>query len=116
VEVTVFKGKNCARSAGVRPTVTLASGVNIDTYGGSHTFGGDLYQIPASSLQFYAAPGAMSGGVLLSTSGVYNVGSYKTLNGGSPGMKPFGTTVVGAFGADRLVWVAFSVRPHGSLY
>ena len=65
--------------------------------------------------------GPTSGGVLLSSSGVYNVGSYKTLNGGNPGMKPFGNAVVGAFGADpqaffrlvgerRLVWVAFSVR------
>lgn len=47
---------------------------------------------------------------MLSASGVYNVGSYKTLNGGNPGMKPFGTAVVGAFGADPQ---AFTITPNG---
>jgi hypothetical protein len=88
----------------------VASNVDIDTYGGVHTFSGDLYQIPASSLKFYAAPEATSGGVLLSSSGVYNVGSYKKLDGGNPGMQPFGKAVVGAFGADPQ---AFSIIPNG---
>jgi len=88
----------------------VASNVDIDTYGGVHTFSGDLYQIPASSLKFYAAPEATSGGVLLSSSGVYNVGSYKKLDGGNPGMQPFGKAVVGAFGADPQ---AFSITPNG---
>jgi hypothetical protein len=88
----------------------VASNVDIDTYGGVHTFSGDLYQIPASSLKFYAAPEATSGGVLLSSSGVYNVGSYKKLDGGNPGMQPFGKAVVGAFGADPQ---AFSITPRG---
>jgi hypothetical protein len=47
------------------------------TYGGVHTFSGDLYQIPASSLKFYAAPEATSGGVLLSSSGVYKLDGGK---------------------------------------
>ena len=85
----------------------VASNVDIDTYGGVHTFSGDLYQIPASSLKFYAAPEATSGGVLLSSSGVYNVGSY---DGGNPGMQPFGKAVVSAFGADPQ---AFSITPSG---
>jgi hypothetical protein len=83
----------------------VASNVDIDTYGGVHTFSGDLYQIPASSLKFYAAPEATSGGVLLSSSGVYNVGSYKKLDGGN---KPF---LLRLMGERRLEWVAFSVRP-----
>jgi autotransporter-associated beta strand protein len=95
---------------GVFSGTPLAPNVDIDTYGGIHTFGGDLYQIPASSLKFYAAQGATSGGVTLSSSGVYNVGSYTTLNGGNPGMQPFGTAVVGAFGADPQ---AFTITPNG---
>jgi hypothetical protein len=90
----------------------VASNVDIDTYGGVHTFSGDLHQIPASSLKFYAAPEATSGGVLLSSSGVYNVGSYKKLDGGNPGMQPFGKAVVGAFGADPQ---AFSITPSGGM-
>ena len=88
----------------------IASDVPIDTYGGISNFGGDLYQIPASSLKFYAAPGASSGGITLSTSGVYNVGSYTSLNNAPPGMNPFGTAVVGAFGADPQ---AFPITPSG---
>jgi outer membrane autotransporter protein len=78
----------------------LAPNANIETYSGTHTFSGDVYQISASSLKFYAAPGATSGGISLSTSGNYNVGSYTMLDGKPPPAQPFGTAVVGAFGAE----------------
>ncbi|WP_052832957.1 autotransporter outer membrane beta-barrel domain-containing protein [Bradyrhizobium sp. LTSP885] len=77
----------------------LASG-NIDTYGGTNTFAGNVYQVTAQSLQFYATPGATSGGISLGTSGNYNVASYATLNGKTSVAQPFGTAAVGAFGAD----------------
>src|SRR5262249_33433644 len=64
------------------------------------TFSGDVYQISASSLKFYATKGATSGGISLSTSGNYNVGSYTQLHHAPPPMQPFGTAVVGAFGAE----------------
>ena len=78
----------------------LASDVNIETYSGTHTFNGDVYQISASSLKFYAASGLTSGGISLGTSGNYNVGSYKKLDGAPPPSQPFGSAVVGAFGAE----------------
>jgi hypothetical protein len=43
--------------SGVFSGTPLTTNVDIDTYGGVHAFGGDLYQIPASSLKFYAAQG-----------------------------------------------------------
>jgi adenylate cyclase len=61
---------------------------------------GNVYQIAASSLKFYAVPGATSGGISLSTAGYYNAGSFTTLNGESPPARPFGSAVVGAFGAE----------------
>jgi hypothetical protein len=88
----------------------LASGVDIETYSGAHTFSGDVYQISASSLKFYAAPGATSGGISLGTSGNYNVGSYTMLDGRPPPPKPFGTAVVGAFGAEP---EAFAIGTNG---
>jgi autotransporter-associated beta strand protein len=77
---------------------------NVESYGSpaANTFGGSLYQIAASSLQYYAAPGATSGGVPLSASGSYNVASYTSLNGGALPSRPFGTAVVGVFGASGL--------------
>ena len=93
--------------AGATSTV-LASGVgNVETYGTnpSSTFSGNLYQIPASSLQFYAAPGATAGGISIGTSGNYNVTSYTSYslsNGSTPGSQPFGTAAVGVFGASGL--------------
>jgi len=78
----------------------LASGVNLDTYGGSSTFSGDVNQVTASSLKFYATPGATSGGISLGTSGNYNAASYTSLNGNVPPAQPFGTAAVGVFGAD----------------
>ena len=86
-------------------STVLASGVsNLETYGSGagNTFGGNLYQATASSLQFYAAPGATSGGISLSTSGNYNVASYTSLNGGALPSQPFGSAVVGVFGASGL--------------
>lgn len=85
----------------------LASGVsNVETYGSGsgNRFSGDLYQTPVSSLQFYAAPGATSGGISLGTSGNYNVASYTLLNGGAPPSQPFGTAAVGVFGASGLAF------------
>jgi autotransporter-associated beta strand protein len=79
---------------------TLASGVNIDTYGGVAAFSGNVYQTGVSSLKFYATPGATSGGVSLGSSGNYNVASYTLLNGSTPPSQPFGTAAVGVFGAD----------------
>src|ERR1700693_5087268 len=79
--------------AGGTSTV-LASGLsNVESYGSpaANTFGGNLYQVKASSLQFYAAPGATSGGISLGTSGNYNVASYTSENGGTPPSQPFGT-------------------------
>ena len=101
----------------------VASNVDIDTYGGVHTFSGDLYQIPASSLKFYAAPEATSGGVLLSRRAF--ITSARTRNSMAatracsrlerrwlvlsvPTLKPFPLRLVGE---RRLEWVAFSVRP-----
>ncbi len=78
----------------------LASGVHIDTYGGAGSFSGDLYQVTASSLKFYAAPGATSGGISLQSSGNYNAASYTSLNGQVPTFPPFGTAAIGVFGAD----------------
>ena len=54
----------------------LASSVPIDTYGGAAAFTGNVYQVPASSFRFYAAPGATSGGISLGASGNYNAASY----------------------------------------
>src|ERR1035437_9538890 len=88
-------------------STVLATGVgNVETYGspGGNTFSGNLYQVPASSLQFYTAPGATSGGISLSTSGNYNVASYTLLNGSVPPSQPFGTAAVGAFGASALAF------------
>ena len=87
----------------------LATNVNVESYGssGGNAFSGNLYQIPVSSLQFYAAPGATSGGISLGTSGYYNVGSYTSLSvSGNPvsTSQPFGTAVVGAFGASGLAF------------
>jgi hypothetical protein len=77
-----------------------SSVVNIDTYGGVSTFSGNVYQVTASSLKYYAAPGATSGGISLGTSGNYNTASYTLLNGNVPISQPFGTAAVGVFGAD----------------
>ena len=99
--------------------------VAIETYGtgsNGNQFSGNVYQIAASSLKFYAVPGATSGGISLNTAGYYNVGSFTTLNGETPPARPFGSAVVGAFGAEpqafyyisgerRLVWAAFSGKP-----
>ena len=85
----------------------LASGVgNVETYGSGsgNRFSGNLYQAPVSSLQFYAAPGATSGGISLGTSGNYNVASYTLLNGSAPPAQPFGTAAVGVFGASGLAF------------
>jgi autotransporter-associated beta strand protein len=93
--------------AGGTSTV-LASGLsNVESYGSpaANTFGGNLYQVKASSLQFYAAPGATSGGISLGTSGNYNVASYTSENGGTPPSQPFGTAAVGAFGASGLGFI-----------
>jgi autotransporter-associated beta strand protein len=92
----------------------LASDVDIEAYGiGSSlsTFKGDVYQISASSLKFYAAPGATSGGISLGTSGNYNVGSYTKLNDNPPPPNPFGSSVVGAFGAEP---EAIDIKKNGS--
>jgi autotransporter-associated beta strand protein len=79
----------------------LASNVVIDTYGGVNKFTGNVYQVPASSLKFYAAPGATSGGISLGSPGSYNVASYTSYtNGGVTSSQPFGTTGIGVFGAD----------------
>lgn len=93
--------------AGGASTV-LASGVNVETYGGSTTssFIGDLYQIPASSMKFYAAAGATSGGISLGTTGNYNVASYTSYSlstGGATSTQPFGASV-GVFGASALAF------------
>ena len=81
----------------------LASAVSIDTYGGVAAFTGNVYQVPASSFRFYAAPGATSGGISLGTSGNYNAASYTSYTLPPPGItspQPFGTAAVGVFGAD----------------
>ncbi len=82
-------------------TATIPS---VESYGSpaGNSFGGNIYQIAASSLQYYAAPGATSGGISLSTSGAYNVASYTSLNGGALPAHPFGTAAVGVFGASGL--------------
>ncbi|WP_426407005.1 autotransporter outer membrane beta-barrel domain-containing protein [Bradyrhizobium ganzhouense] len=100
--------------AGGASTV-LATGVNVETYGSSSTsaFTGDLYQISASSLKFYAAAGATSGGISLGTTGNYNVASYTSYSlssGGATSSQPFGASV-GVFGASAL---AFTKTVAGS--
>ena len=80
-----------------------------NTYGTSpkSVFTGDLYQVAVSSLQFYASPGATSGGISLGTSGNYNVASYTTYtlsNGNTPSSQPFGTVAVGVFGASGVAF------------
>jgi autotransporter-associated beta strand protein len=73
---------------------------DVETYTGN-TFGGNVYQIPASSLKFYATAGATAGGISLGPSGNYNVASYTSLNNNNTvPAQPFGSTVVGAFGAE----------------
>ena len=67
---------------------------------------GDLYQISASSLKFYAAAGATTGGISLGTTGNYNVGSYTSYSlstGGPTSWPPFGGSV-GVFGASALAF------------
>jgi autotransporter-associated beta strand protein len=90
--------------AGGTSTVLAAGLSSVESYGSpaGATFGGNLYQIKASSLQFYATPGATSGGVSLSASGNYNVASYTSLNGTTLPSLPFGTAAVGVFGASGL--------------
>lgn len=93
--------------AGGASTV-LATGVNVETYGTSPTsaFTGDLYQISASSLKFYATAGATSGGIALGTTGNYNVASYTSYSlstGGATSAQPFGASV-GVFGASALAF------------
>lgn len=93
--------------AGGASTV-LATGVNVETYGGSTTssFTGDFYQISASSMKFYAAAGATSGGISLGTTGNYNVASYTSYSlstGGATSSQPFGASV-GVFGASALAF------------
>jgi autotransporter-associated beta strand protein len=81
----------------------LASGIDVQTYGAGSSgsaFSGDVYKIPASSLQFYGAAGATSGGVSLGSSGYYNVTTYSSLNGGALPPDPFGDAAVGVFGAS----------------
>jgi uncharacterized protein with beta-barrel porin domain len=100
--------------AGGASTV-LATGVNVETYGTSPTsaFTGDLYQISASSLKFYATAGATSGGISLGTTGNYNVASYTSYSlssGGATSSQPFGASV-GVFGASAL---AFTKTVAGS--
>ncbi|TYL99502.1 autotransporter domain-containing protein [Bradyrhizobium rifense] len=100
--------------AGGAPTV-LATGVNVETYGTSPTsaFTGDLYQISASALKFYATAGATSGGISLGTTGNYNVASYTSYSlssGGATSSQPFGASV-GVFGASAL---AFTKTVAGS--
>jgi len=90
----------------------LASGAKIDTYGGVAAFYGDIYQTAASSLKFYATPGATSGGISLATSGNVNAASYSSYmlsNGNATVAQPFGTAVVGVFGAD-----AAAMTPTGT--
>ena len=80
----------------------LASSVPIDTYGGAAAFTGNVYQVPASSFRFYAAPGATSGGISLGASGNYNAASYTSYTLPPPSItspQPFGRAV-GVFGAD----------------
>ena len=62
-----------------------------------------VYQVPASSFKFYAAPGATSGGISLGASGNYNAASYTSYTLPPPlitSPQPFGTAAVGVFGAD----------------
>src|SRR6516162_3783852 len=53
---------------------------HLEGYGrdGGNVFTGNIYQVPASAFKFYATPGATTGGISLSTTGSYNVGSYIT--------------------------------------
>jgi hypothetical protein len=96
---------------------------SVESYGSpaGNTFGGNIYQIAASSLQYYAAPGATSGGVSLSTSGAYNVASYTSLNGGTcprsrSEPRRLVCSVHRVWASPRmclegsLVWAAFSVK------
>jgi autotransporter-associated beta strand protein len=93
--------------AGAASTV-LATRVNVETYGSSTTssFTGDFYEISASSMKFYAAAGATSGGISLGTTGNYNVASYTSYSlstGGATSSQPFGASV-GVFGASALAF------------
>ena len=104
---SVFLAPNGTFTGGT--STVLAAGItNVESYGTSpkSAFTGDLYQVPVSSLQFYAAPGATSGGISLGTSGNYNVVSYTTYtlsNGNTPSSQPFGTSV-GVFGASGIAF------------
>ena len=104
---SVFLAPNGTFTGGT--STVLAAGItNVESYGTSpkSAFTGDLYQIPVSSLQFYAAPGATSGGISLGTSGNYDVASYTTYtlsNGNTPSSQPFGTSV-GVFGASGIAF------------
>jgi len=99
---------------------TPSSTVSLDTYGGVATFTGNVYQTAASSLQYYATPGATSGGITLGTSGSYNVTSYTTysLSDGKPVnlTQPFGTAVVGVFGADAQAFVSPTGQTLGGVF
>ena len=86
----------------------------VETYTGN-TFGGSVYQISASSLKFYAAAGATSGGISLSTSGNYNVASYTSLNNGALPAQPFGTAVVGVFGSEPQAFNVAGTSPQVSM-
>ena len=104
---SVFLAPNGTFTGGT--STILAPGVsNVESYGTSpkSVFTGDLYQVAVSSLQFYASPGATSGGISLGTSGNYNVASYTTYtlsNGNTPSSQPFGTSV-GVFGASGVAF------------
>jgi len=99
---------------------TPSSNVSLDTYGGVANFTGNIYQTAASSLQFYASPGATTGGVTLSTSGAYNVTSYTsyTLSDGKPVnlAQPFGTAAVGVFGADGQAFTSPTGQNLGGVF
>ena len=81
----------------------LATTSSLEDYSGN-TFTGNIYQVPASAFQFYATPGATTGGITLSTTGSYNVGSYIDLNSATPPPRPFGTAAVGVFGATGIAF------------
>ena len=103
---SIFLAPNSVLAGGA--STVLASGVNVETYGSgsTSTFTGDLYQISASSLKFYAAAGATTGGISLGTTGNYNVGSYTSYSlstGGPTSSQPFGGSV-GVFGASALAF------------
>jgi autotransporter-associated beta strand protein len=103
---SVFLAPNGTFS-GATSTVLGSNISNVESYGasGGNIFSGNLYQVPFSSLQFYAAPGATSGGISLGTSGNYNVASYTLLNSNALPSQPFGTAAVGAFGASGQAFI-----------